>query len=57
MISIVEDLTKRHRRINRLIDTSKALGLQNELKQLKRVRLRLKDRLTAALANSPATAG
>lgn len=57
MTSIVEDLTKRHRRINRLIDTSKALGLQNELKQLKRVRLRLKDRLTAALANSTATAG
>ncbi len=56
MTNIVEDLTKRHRRINRLIDTSKALGLQNELKQLKRVRLRLKDRLTAALANSPATA-
>ncbi len=57
MTNIVEDLTKRHRRINRLIDTSKALGLQNELKQLKRVRLRLKDRSTAALANSPATAG
>ena len=56
MTGIVEDLTKRHRRINRLIDTSKAMGLQNELKQLKRVRLRLKDKLSAALASSPAAA-
>lgn len=57
MTSMVDDLTKRHRRINRLIDTSKALGLQNELKQLKRIRLQLKDKLAAALANKSTAAG
>ena len=41
----LEKLRQRHRRIDRLIDTTKALGRQEEVKTLKRIRLRLKDRI------------
>jgi len=43
----LEKLRLRHRRIDRLIDTSKALGKQEEIKVLKRIRLRLKDQIVA----------
>jgi len=43
----LEKLRLRHRRIDRLIDTSKALGKQEEIKVLKRIRLRLKDQIAA----------
>ncbi len=46
MKSYLERLTHRHRRINRLIDTTKAAGSQEHLKLLKRVRLRLRDEIT-----------
>lgn len=45
MNTYLEWLLRRHRRIDRLIDTSKAHGKQEDLKLLKRVRLRLKDRI------------
>ncbi len=41
----LDRLTKRHRRLDRLIDTSKAAGKQEDLKLLKRVRLRLRDEI------------
>lgn len=40
-------LRLRHRRIDRLIDTSKAFGKQEEIKVLKRIRLKLKDQIAA----------
>jgi len=43
----LEKLRLRHRRIDRLIDTSKAVGKQEEIKVLKRIRLRLKDQIAA----------
>lgn len=45
MNNYLERLLRRHRRIDRLIDTSKAHGKQEDLKLLKRVRLKLKDRI------------
>ncbi|WP_137679928.1 YdcH family protein [Aurantiacibacter suaedae] len=44
----LEKLRKRHRALDRLIDTTKALSRQGELAQLKRQRLRLKDRIAQA---------
>jgi hypothetical protein len=41
----LDRLRSRHRRIDRLIDTSKAHGKQEDMKLLKRVRLRLKDKI------------
>lgn len=41
----LEKLIRRHRRLDRLIDTSKSAGKQAEVKVLKRLRLRLKDRI------------
>lgn len=41
----LEQLIRRHRRLDRLIDTSKSAGKQAEVKVLKRLRLRLKDRI------------
>lgn len=38
-------LRAHHRRLDRLIDTTKNLGRQEELKGLKRMRLKLKDRI------------
>lgn len=40
-------LLSEHRMLNRIIDNAKALGRQNEVKQLKRVRLNVKDRIAA----------
>lgn len=40
-------LSLRHRQLDRKIDTTKAAGMQEELKALKRLRLNLKDRITA----------
>jgi len=42
----LEELRKRHRRLNRLIDTCKCAGREHEMKQLKRIRLRLKDTIS-----------
>ena len=45
----LEELKKRHRRLNRLIDTCKSAGRENEMKQLKRIRLKLKDTISDML--------
>lgn len=47
MNSYIEALVERHRRLNRLIDNCKMAGRQDELKILKRVRLKLKDKIAA----------
>jgi uncharacterized protein YdcH (DUF465 family) len=49
----LERLRKEHRRLNRLIDTCRAAARQDEMKELKRWRLKLKDRITQ-LQRSPA---
>lgn len=41
----LERLLKDHRRLNRLIDTCRNASRQDEMKALKRLRLRLKDRI------------
>ncbi len=43
----LKKLLREHRAINRLIDTTKALGAQEQVKAMKRTRLRLKDKITA----------
>ena len=45
----LEELKRRHRRLNRLIDTCKSAGRELEMKQLKRIRLRLKDKISNML--------
>lgn len=40
-------LMREHRALNKLIDTTKALGAQAQLKDMKRLRLRLKDKIVA----------
>ncbi len=45
MNTYLDRLMRRPRRIDRLIDTSKAHGKQEDLKLLKRIRLQLKDRI------------
>ena len=45
MRNYLKTLRLRHRRIDRLIDTSKAAGKQEDIKLLKQIRLRLKDRI------------
>ncbi len=40
-------LMREHRTLNRLIRTTKALGAQNELREMKRLRLRIKDKIAA----------
>ncbi|MGV3554804.1 MAG: DUF465 domain-containing protein [Croceibacterium sp.] len=47
MKSYLEELRRRHRRLDRLIDGCRAPGQQDELKQLKRLRLLLKDKMAA----------
>ncbi|RIV79947.1 DUF465 domain-containing protein [Pelagerythrobacter aerophilus] len=42
----LDALRERHRRLDRLIDTCRAPGRQEEMKLLKRLRLRLKDRIS-----------
>lgn len=43
----LKKLMREHRAIDRLIDTTKALGAQDQVKAMKRARLRLKDKITA----------
>ncbi|MEL7832215.1 DUF465 domain-containing protein [Citromicrobium bathyomarinum] len=43
----LDNLRQRHRALDRLIDTTRALARQKEVKRLKRLRLRLKDRIAA----------
>jgi len=50
MTDSLNRLTRRHRRLDRLIDTSKAYGKQAELKALKQIRLRLKDQISSLKA-------
>lgn len=40
-------LMREHRALNRLIDTSKAIGSTEQVKAMKRLRLRLKDKIVA----------
>lgn len=48
MKNYLEDLKLRHRRLNRMIDNCKAVGRQQEMKSLKRIRLHIKDKIAAA---------
>jgi|TARA_R100000049_G_C1947260_1_gene92917 hypothetical protein len=43
----LDNLRQRHRALDRLIDTTRALARQEDVKRLKRLRLRLKDRIAA----------
>ena len=47
MIPYLHKLTREHRQLNRLIDTTKSAIARDELKALKRLRLRLKDKIVA----------
>lgn len=38
-------LIREHRALNRLIDTTKAIGASDKVKAMKRLRLRLKDKI------------
>lgn len=40
-----EKLRSQHRKLNRMIDNSKSFGKQEEVKQLKRLRLVMKDKI------------
>lgn len=40
-------LIREHRALNRLIDTTKAIGATDQVKAMKRVRLRLKDKIVS----------
>ena len=40
-------LLREHRALNRLIDTTKAVGASEDIKAMKRLRLRLKDQIVA----------
>lgn len=48
MKNYINELVRRHRRLNRLIDNCRAAGRQQEMQQLKRVRLKIKDKIAAA---------
>ncbi|MEM8917736.1 MAG: YdcH family protein [Pseudomonadota bacterium] len=48
MNSYLDKLYQRHRRLNRLIDNCKAASRQQEMQQLKKIRLRIKDEIAAA---------
>lgn len=45
-------LMREHRALKRLIDTSKAIGATEQVKAMKRIRLRLKDKI-ASLRRHP----
>ncbi|MEH6829059.1 YdcH family protein [Parasphingorhabdus sp.] len=45
MKNYLNELVRRHRRLNRQIDNRKAAGWQVDMKQLKRLRLRIKDEI------------
>lgn len=42
----LELLQEEHRRLNRLIDNCRSAVLQNDIRVLKRLRLRIKDKIT-----------
>ncbi len=48
MKNYINELVRRHRRLNRLIDNCRAAGRQQEMQQLKRIRLSIKDKIAAA---------
>jgi uncharacterized protein YdcH (DUF465 family) len=41
----LDRLKQEHRRLNRLIDNCRSVARQNEMKAIKRLRLRIKDRI------------
>ena len=45
-------LLREHRTLNRLIDTAKAVGASEDIKAMKRLRLRLKDKSVALQRHS-----
>jgi hypothetical protein len=47
MKNYLNELVRRHRNLNRQIDNRKAAGWQVDMKQLKRLRLRIKDEIQA----------
>lgn len=47
MKNYLETLKQKHRRLNRLIDNCKVAGRQQEMQQLKRIRLLIKDKIAA----------
>ena len=47
MIPYLHKLIREHRALNRMIDTTKALGASEQVKAMKRLRLRLKDKIVA----------
>lgn len=51
MNNYLDKLYQRHRRLNRLIDNCKAASRQQEMRQLKKIRLRIKDEIAAARMN------
>lgn len=51
----IEELRKRHQRLDRLIDTCRSAGREHEIKQLKRIRLSLKDKITNMLRRQEPT--
>ena len=51
MKNYLERLQHEHRRLNRLIDNCRNAARQNELKPLKRLRLKIKDRIAQAQRN------
>lgn len=51
MKNYLETLQRKHRRLNRLIDNCKSAARQQEMKQLKRIRLHIKDRIAATRRN------
>lgn len=40
-------LMREHRALNRMIDTTRTIGASEQVKAMKRLRLRLKDKITA----------
>ncbi len=47
MQNYLEKLKEQHRMLNRKIDNRKAAGSQSDMPRLKRMRLRLKDQISA----------
>ncbi len=47
MKQYLEKLKERHRELNRKIDNRKAIGSQHDMPRLKRMRLHLKDQISA----------
>ena len=47
MKNYLQTLKLKHRQLSRLIDNCKAAGQQQEMQQLKRIRLQIKDKIAA----------